>query len=368
METKIIDFKCSNCGGALQSTNQVNGKVECVYCHTECVIEGLIKNAEILEKENINSGVSINLSKERLNQLVIDALTEDFAYPLDVLENSMIIKETHVCVPSYLFYCNGSTSFTYDVGNERQQQVIHNKNTKSKSYIEWTHMSSSTNASDNIISSGNRMYSELVQNLFKKYDVNKLEDVEELTFPNDVETLKFNLPQPAAFEDFVKPRFEKLLADVATKSLAGKTYKNLSIGGCNVQKGEVFRISLGIYELTFQYQGNTYTLYISGDGSDYMWDVKLVDNQRLEEFTKMKEEEAHLSKKSLFKTLTIASFALVFFNILLAIVFAGVFGYLWFKQKQDLKAVRVQIDDFTAESKSVKQAFIQSGTIISGIK
>ena len=44
--------------------------------------------------------------------------------PLDVLDSVEVIKEEHICVPAYLFYCNAMCQFTYDAGNERQHKNI----------------------------------------------------------------------------------------------------------------------------------------------------------------------------------------------------------------------------------------------------
>ena len=370
---KVIEFKCSNCGGALKSTGHVNGKVECPYCHTECIIDGLIKNAEILEKENINSGVSIDLTKDMLNTSVIEALTGAGAvYPLDIFEVGTITKEEHVCVPSYLFYSNGMATFNYEAGNERTQQKITGVKsngkvqTQNETYTEWSQMSGSTSVSASVIASGNREYCDVIENVFSQYDVNKLIDIEYLVLPTDVETCNFNFPQPAAFGEIVKPYVEKMLQDSAQKSLQGKTYRNLSMGGCNVQKDEVLRLSLGLYKFAFKYKETLHTLYIAGDGSSYWWDVQPVDSVRLQTYKELKETEGKLAKNSFMMWAIICAVAALFTSGI-TLIGTALFGYLWFKRKNDLKAVQTQIDAFITESNNVKQNFIQSGTFVHGI-
>ena len=372
MAERVIDFKCTNCGGAMKSTGHVNGKVECPFCHTECIIDGLIKNAEILEKENINSGVSIDLEKDALNKSVVEALTGAIAYPLDILENGAVIKEEHLCIPSYLFYSNGVASFTYEAGNERTQQKVEKikssgkvKTTEEK-YIEWSQMSGSTSVSANVVAPGNREYSEVIKNLFIQYDVNKLVDIEWLALPTDVETCGFNFPQPAAFGEVVKPYVESLLKDAAEKTLYGKTYRNLTMGGCNVQKDEVLRLSLGLYKFAFQYKDKVHTLYIAGDGSNYYWDIQPVDAERLQKYNELRAQEEKLGKNS-FMIWTVVCLIAALFTSGITLIGTALFGFLWFKRKKGLKEVKAQIDAFIAESEGVKQNFMQSGTFIRGI-
>ena len=48
----VQDFKCNGCGAPLPIPKNSKGHVKCPSCKTECVIEGLVKNAEIAAKEN----------------------------------------------------------------------------------------------------------------------------------------------------------------------------------------------------------------------------------------------------------------------------------------------------------------------------
>lgn len=373
VETKIIDFKCSNCGGTLQSTGHSNGRVECPYCHTECIIDGLIKNAEILEKENINSGVSIDLDKNALNFSVVEALTSIGAtYPLDIFQNGAIVDKKHVCVPSYLFYCNGMASFNYEAGVEKERisggKIKSNGKVKynTESYTDWTPMSGSTNASASVVAPGNREYSEAIKNIYANYDANKLVDVEELVLPTDVETRSFNLPQPAAFNEFVKPHMESLLVESAENSLRGKNFRGLSLGGCSVQKDEVLRLSLGLYQMAFQYKGTTHTLYLAGDGSKAWWDVQPVDGERTLFLAEKLAAQQKLSK-SPFLTLAIICGVAALFTSGISLIGTVLFGILHGKRKRDRKAVEAEIEAFNNEAVAAKQNFLQSGNYIKGI-
>ena len=130
--------------------------------------------------------------------------------PLDVLDSVEVIKEEHICVPAYLFYCNAMCQFTYDAGNERQhknQVALQNGKirTEKENYIEWTQMSNSVSATATIIAPGCREYSDMVNKLYAGADPNELIDFEELDFPYDIVTYSYNLPKNAAFNQYVKP-------------------------------------------------------------------------------------------------------------------------------------------------------------------
>lgn len=371
-ESKVIEFKCSSCGGSMQSSGHSNGKVVCPWCNTECVIDGLIKNAEILAKENINSGVSIDLEKKVLNSKVIDALTSTGStFPLDILESGTVVMKKHICVPAYLFYCNGMASYTYEVAVERERtsggEVKGNKvKYTTETYTEWLPMGGTATTSGSVIVSGNRNYTEIINRIYAGYNANNLVDIESLVLPTDVETLSFNLPQPAAFSEYVNPRMEAMLVASAENTLHGKKYRNFTLGGCNIQKSEVLRLSLGIYQIAFQYNGKIYTLFMAGDGSAYYWDEQPVDQERVR-FYEDKIAAEKKRAKSPFLVLAIICTVLAFFTYGIALLPGGLFGYLHFKRKSERKNIQAKIDAFIAEANNKKQQFVQNGRTISGL-
>lgn len=363
---EIIEFKCSNCGGPLEATGS-SGKVVCPYCHTECVIDGLVKNKEILEKDNINSGVPMDMTKEAINRTAIDAVTAaGYAFPLDILENGEFVDEAHLCVPAYLFYCSGMASFSYEVGMERERTVSNGNSTRTERYTEWTPMSGSANASESVIAPGCRDMADVVRNVYAGYDTNNLIDIEELMLPADVEARSFNLPQPAAFGEYAKPYMEGQLMSNAEYQLSNKNYRNLSLGGCSVQKNEVLRLSLGLYKMGFRYKGNLHTLFMSGDGSGYCWDVMPVDAERVHAY---EEKKAALDKvKSPFLVLALICAALGLFLHWTLFIGTAALGFFHFKRMADKKKAQAELDAFIAEADEVKRNFIQRGGIIKGLE
>lgn len=381
---QIRDFHCNNCGAPLEIPKNSKGKVVCPSCKTECVIEGLVKNSEILSKENINSGIMLQSEPATLNQRVVEILTSSPAMPLDVLEKAVVTKEEHICVPSYLYYCNASAAFTYEAGNIREHKTAIDRGdytqVEKEQYMEWSQMSSTASTTATLVASGNREYSDIVRKLYMHLDPNALVDIEDLEYPFDIQTSVYNLPQAAAFNEYVKPYVEKLLEKKAEDSLNGKTYRNISMGGSNVQKDEVIRIFLGFYHIVYEYNNKEYSVYVTGDGKNYVYDDVPTDPERAKILEGMEEKKKNASN-------SVKSHHGWFIAGMIAFIALGIFVSGWlmifalpclicycvfnskYKKKLNtvLDPINKEIADFKAQPDVVKQQFIQSGRPLNGI-
>lgn len=375
-DVRVKDFHCNNCGAALNIPKNSKGKVTCPSCKTECVIEGLVKNAEIQAKENINSGIPLAADKLLLNQCVVNVLTDSACMPLDVLEKAVVISEEHICVPAYLYYCNAMASFTYEAGNLREHKTAIDLGDKTRiekeQYTEWTQMSSTASTTATLVASGNREYSGIIQRLYMHLDPGKLVDVEELDYPFDVNTVSYNLPQSAAFNEYIKPYVDSLLEEKAMESLQGKTYRNITMGGSNVQKDEVIRIFLGVYHIVYEYNGQRYSVYVTGDGQNYIYDDAPVDNQRQEMLNE--KQTAMSSIKNNHKWFVwgmIICTVLALFTSGITLIGTVICAVLYFKFKGDYKKQQAtcqqDMDAFYAEAEQAKQNFLQQHRPLQGI-
>ena len=278
-------FKCNGCGAPLPIPKNSKGHVKCPSCKTECVIEGLVKNAEMADKENINSGFPLTATPAALHRHLVSFLFESPTIPVDVFEKGEVVREEHYCVPSYLFYCNGTASFTYEAGNVRQHKTAidlgDRTRVETQNYMEWTQMSGTANASATLFTSGNRAAAFQVEELYMFLDPNELIDFDELDFPPDVVTYDYNLPQAASFNEYVRPHMEELLEKKARESLKGRDTKNLSMGGgCRIDKDEIVRVFLGLYRVVFRYGEKEYPVWVTGDGEDAFHEGMPEDTQR----------------------------------------------------------------------------------------
>ena len=277
-------FCCNSCGSPLKIPKNSRGHVVCPSCRNECVLEGLVKNAEIAAKENINSGVSLSASPATLHKQLIKSLCDSTVIPLDVFNKAEVVREEHYCTPAYLYYCNGTASFTYEAGNVRQHKTAIDLGDKTRvetqNYMEWTQLSSSAAASATLFASGNREVASQIRKLYMIFDPNNLEDYEYLEFPSDVVTHNFNLPQAAAFNEYLKPHMEELLEKKVKDSLKGRDFRDLTMGGSNIQKDEVVRVFLGLYHVIYKYDGREYSVWMTGDGSNALSEGLPVDVHR----------------------------------------------------------------------------------------
>ncbi len=369
-----IELTCSKCGATMEVADKATGKVVCPYCHNESVIDGLIKNSQILDKENINSGVSMTLTKPDISNAIFKSFDNSIVFPLDIFDKGAVYTEEHLIVPSYLFYCNGMASFNYEAGVQKERlaggQVSSNGKVKmeTETYIEWTPMSGATNASAGIFAPGNREMSNVACALYQGYDANRLVDVEELSFPNDIKQYTYNIPAPAAFNEYAKPVMENKLRANAEISLANKQYRNLSIGGCQVQKDDTSRVTLSLYKLGYQYGGANYTFYLTGDGSNSLWENIPVDAERKAKLDELNERQNKLkSKRTGFLVFAIICLVLAFATYGISLIGTGLFGYFWFKRKSDRKKLQEEFDAFVAQANNAKNNFMAKGTLISGL-
>lgn len=375
-EMQVRDFHCNNCGAPLEIPRNSKGKVICPSCKTECVIEGLVKNAEIQEKENINSGIPLQTDGLVLNQHIVNILANSPCMPLDVFEKAVIIKEEHICVPAYLYYCNAMAAFTYEAGNQREHKTAIDLGDRTRvekeQYTEWTQMSSTASTTATLLASGNREYSEVIQELYMHLDPNQLIDIEDLDYPFDVQTASYNLPQSAAFNEYVKPYMEKLLEQQAIDSLNGKTYKNISMGGSNIQKDEIIRVFLGLYHIIYEYNGKQYSVYITGDGQNYTTDDVPVDSQRQQIIAEKEATKKAVKNKHKWFMIgaiicTIAAFftmGITLIGTIVCIVF-----YVKFKKEYNSaqSVIQQEIDSLVGEAEQAKQQFLQKKQPLNGI-
>jgi hypothetical protein len=291
----VRDFRCTGCGAPLPIPKNSKGHVKCPSCKTECVIEGLVKNAEISAKENINSGISLTAPSALLHRHIVKSFYDSSSIPLDIFEKAEVIREERYCVPAYCFYCTGTASFTYEAGNIRQHKTAIDLGDRTRietqNYMEWTQMSSTASASTTLFVSGNKEFSSQIRELYLLQDPNQLVDIEELEFPPDVVTYDYNLPQTASFNESAKPYMDALLRNNAEASLKGKTFRDLTMGGSNIQKDEVVRVFLGLYHVVYKYGGKEYSLWTTGDGQKILCDKSPSDEQRKKTFEEKKEEK-----------------------------------------------------------------------------
>jgi len=238
---------------------------------------------EIAAKENIRSGIPLTASHAVLHHQLVSHLYKSPNIPLDVFDKIEVVREERYCVPAYCFYCNGTTSFTYEAGNQRQHKTAvdlgDRVRVEKETYMEWTQMSGSASITATLFAPGHKKFTQQVEKLYMQLDPGQLVDIEELDIPLHVETYSYNLPQPAAFNEYVKPHVDKLLRKEAEASIRSKTTRNFSMGGSNIQK-ETVCVFLGLYHVVYTYDGQEYSMWTTGGGKTVLHDKLPTDSQR----------------------------------------------------------------------------------------
>jgi len=399
----VRSFHCNSCGAALPIPKNSKGHVVCPSCRNEMVIDSLVKNAEIIDKENINSGVSLNATTAALHKQLVSNLCNIHNIPLDAFEKIEVVREERFCVPSYAFYCNATASYTCEVG---KIVTTHTERTSRKGYAiktthkdrQWDHLSGNVADSTTVLVSGDKALAEQITKLYANTNVNQLEDVEDLAFPPDTETHKYNLPAPMAFTQYVQPLVEDSLQKKIRKSLVGRDVRKISFGGSNIQK-EIVRLLLGVYHTVYKYGNQEYSYWTTGDGLNAWHDKPLPpDAQREKAYNEKKSAASIAAPKSanwaivcavicgiiaifFFSSSVLFGGIIAIFSFYSSVLFglfwlllAGGFGYLYtiFKKKADehnaqLAHAKKDLEAFNAQEVAVKQQFQAQKKALRGI-
>lgn len=279
MSDRLRAYVCSNCGAPLDLKMQKGGIIECDHCGTMFKPDNMVRNNEILEKENINSGVMLKSPRSQLHKRVFDLIAGVEASPLDVFENLTIVKEEHVFIPMYLFMVSGSGTFNYEIGQRRQRQVREGDYMVTQNYTEWTPVTQAVSCNKTYFVCGNNDYKKIVDRFPVLMNSGDLIDIEELEMPADAETASFNYPKAAAFENDVKPQANAVLKNMAEGLLNGRNWRNGNITS-NIHQDDLQRVYLALYRLTLKYGDETVTVWIDYKGRYAVADKPIVDPER----------------------------------------------------------------------------------------
>ena len=399
----IKSFKCK-CGAPLE-VKPGDRVVKCKFCKTDNIIEGLQKNAEMAAKENINSGYMLEATPEQLHSNILEALYYAPYVPVDVLTLGEIIVEEHHYVPSYVYQCNASASYTYEVGTVRTQYVpitSGSKNSTSTSVkemttTEFTPMSGQANITCTVLAPGNRQLAGQINAMYaKRFDTNKLVDYDEmaLSFTATMTTHEFNIPKNAAFNEYIKPNTDGLLREDAYRSLQGKNIRNFSMsGGSRIDKEEPTRVFMGLYRLVLRYKDMEYPLWNSSNADRWLCETNMPFDAEKQRFIAEKQQEMERAVSAvptpnklpyiLGKIGSIVLFAILLFSVYSLAVLWIALGIIGFVVCQILEKKVVdpykahianirsgyqsQIDAIEAETRNAINAFRQQNRRMRGI-
>jgi hypothetical protein len=382
----LRDFHCTSCGAALPIPKNSKGHVACPFCRNEMVIESLVKNAEIIDKENINSGVSLNATSAILHRHLFKQLAETHCIPLDAFDEVEVIREERYCYPAYCFSCNATASYMCEVGKAVKSRTTEDLGDKVQTTtytdIQWEPLSGNVSVTKSVTVPGNKASVQQIIELYSGYDHNRFEDVEDLVFPPDTESHKYNLPIPVAFDQYAAPMIEELLGQKVKDHLSNRNVRNITFGGSNTQKDTV-RLYLGLYHIIYKYGSSEYSCWATGDGQKCWHDKPLPpDPQRVTAY-QTKEAAASVSPKSAVGWIVgavicgvIAFFTFTSSVLLGLLLLAGAgglgYGYVPAKKRADehnaqLEHAKADFESFKSQETAVIQRFKQQNQALRGI-
>lgn len=354
----IKSLNCPNCGAPLSVSKNTTDVVYCGACGTKCVITGLNVNEEILKKNNINSGIPLVASPDKIHDSVFGFITTSKNFPINVLEELEISAVRTVSVPAYLYTVSAFATFTYEAGNKRQQDnVVTNRKgqvvTQHKTYTEWTQMSSVANCNKTAIVCGNNVYMNVINSFYGSLNPANLVDVEFLDYPAGTATESFDVPYASAFNQYVKPVVEQGINESVQQTLQGKLYRNLSIGQANIQKEYEVRISLGIYIVDCVCKSQKFSIFFNSDASKYSATVRPPEDEARASYL----INLSAAKKSIKSTFV-------------SDVFHG--GFSKAKEnssthKEEKNQMQQKIDSVKEEPERAKMEFIRRGCRLKGV-
>ena len=283
---RAVNFKCSVCSAPLKIPSNARGQVTCPYCKADCLIQGLINNAEMAAKENINSGYPLLASPSTLHSKLISVLAGSPNMPLDVFEQAEVIREEHHCVPAYCFSCGAKAEYSYEKGVDRIEIVVDNSGrwsltgTREIVVTDWHHDTGSISGNYVVFTPGNKELAKQVSVLYGDLSSSKLIDFDDLIFTSDVQMRSFNLPQISAYNDYAITLIANALEKDATDSFFPQAYRNFSLNSAPVIQKEMTRVILGMYNIVFKYRDEEFSVWMSGDGERAYYESLPVDMQR----------------------------------------------------------------------------------------
>lgn len=374
---KVNSIVCTGCGAPIIVPKIYRRVLTCEYCGTSCVVEGITNNTEILDKENINSGIGFTCSKKSMNATLVNAMSYNNGYPLDIFEKAQIVSIEKYVAPCYLFACNSYATMTYDIGNTRQQNVVKKLGgeyyNKTETFVEYTHMSAIVTSDDLIVAAGNNENAEIIASVYANFDPSRLVDVEHLNIPVDADISGFEIPQMTAFNDKVKQVVDDILERKAKANLAGQDYRNLRIGDSSVNRDEVSRVYLSYYKVTYKYASKEYIIYVSGDGKTCYIGGSPVDNSRLAKLKELQDALKNIpSNHTVFMVLFVVSLLLSCPTAGLMLIPAFIFLFLYYRFKalwydSAVEEAHNNVKNWYEQQHKVKTDFLESGKMLNGL-
>ena len=375
MGIKTGHLKCSSCGAALDlpEGTLIGNRIKCSFCG----VENFIYNEDIS-----TGGMNFELNDAGVHRHLIGILSSKDFPPHDIFEEINITKVNKLVIPAYWYEnCTAIGTMLYEQGVEKTVITYDADNGFEKeTKTEWKPMSRAFSTTRDFLLSGNEQYSEVIKKMFINEKKNVIKNADELTFPDDCIEISCDLTEGNIFAGTLRELAESAIDETGRNALE-KDDKQIytKIEDITVQKGEVKKLSIAVYEIIFDYKGKEYIVYLSGDGSNYFFselpddpDIKARIDEKVKEM-----EEIENSKKRL--AMVYAIVILVIVGILLAaavigilfLIAAGILAIIYIPKEKErrakIKAVNDLVDELNAGFSKKRAEFNTNKVAMKGV-
>lgn len=277
MSDKVL--RCNSCGFTLDASSASQSRIKCPKCGAINVIEPA-KSSAVSDSETIVGGVPVTVGGAAIHRSIVSwILQKHEIIPPDVVQELRLTSVERFCVPCYLFECNATIRYSYEVGNQRERvRRIGDDDDYTERYTEYTHHNDAYEFSGCVLVSENAQFAKPIQSLYEYLTFSDVVDLESLKYPSDVKQ------QPSDVSLFSSQTEAKNVIGTRSQEQIKKilecvTHKDLQIrDDFHVEYGSApARILVPLIHVTFSYKDKTGDFWLTGDASRVQADNPPVD-------------------------------------------------------------------------------------------
>ena len=267
MSNKVI--KCSCCGFPLEASSASQRRIKCPKCGSVNVIETAKSPSSDNESGDVVGGFPLTAGGAAIHKGIVAWIIANYeTAPKDVFEQLRLTGVERLYLPCYLFECNSSIHYSYQIGNKRERvRKISESDDCVETYTEYTHQNDDYDFSDVVLISGCSQYSDKIQALYNgAINVDNLTQVDNLNRPSDVKELSFDISFSNAQAE-AKTIVGKWSQDQIVSLLKRSDYKDLHVrDDYRVEYSSApKRILAPLIHVTFTYKDKAGDFWLSGD-------------------------------------------------------------------------------------------------------
>lgn len=267
MSNKVI--KCSCCGFPLEASSASQRRIKCPKCGSVNVIETAKSPSSDNESGDVVGGFPLTAGGAAIHKGIVAWIIANYeTAPKDVFEQLRLTGVERLYLPCYLFECNSSIHYSYQIGNKRERvRKISESDDCVETYTEYSHQNDDYDFSDVVLVSGCSQYSDKIQTLYNgAVNVSNLTDVDNLKRPTDVKEESFDVPFSNAQAE-AKTIVGKRSQDQIVSLLKRSDYKDLHVrDDYRVEYSSApKRILVPLIHVTFIYKDKAGDFWLSGD-------------------------------------------------------------------------------------------------------